>query len=505
MDDRRQLLNNLPNHESIFQIILRLLKLAGPMALSYTFSFMLIAVAIIAGRTSKENEEDVNAATTDITAVVNIIVILCSAVYATNVAANEQLAIHPNSDTLEGETSTLLRDGLILAAPGLAAVPIMINAEALLIAMGHSKAVAQLAAAFLKRYALAVPPVLIKISLEQILFAARQQTAATLMGLASFFLGTLSAYLLRSKGFAGIAYGFIIDPYLSCIAWLAYLAYHPRFENFHFLPKLIKRPNRAACQKIGRLARLGLMMALPLANQLLASLVISMLIGRLGPLSLAIQDYVSQLMVLMTIIAFALSSAVGQEVATARSSNNPSLVSRTAGYGLAMNVLIMTTLALIFATNPRLLTVLLSGTSNPEILERTRPVLLITGLVGIPFMTTSDNMATTSRYAGDEIFPTLASCAFVWLGVATACIVGFTTHSGVEGINAAYFSIAFGGATFALAPRYWNRILHRQERQEQRSIRNPPCWQWFLDRYLGRLNPDISPTHYRALTSPRGI
>lgn len=479
-----------------FEAVKKISWLAMPMALSYTFSFSIVALGIMAGRIKSEedNQDYIGAAALCATIVNTVLVMAFSGLYSVSILtsknrgklkelqdnAGEQRVAEdeeslPNENQalaeVKQDVSNVLKDSNIISLP-LALPPffILYYSSALLQAVGQSARVAALAQSYLRPYSLATLPVLIRLGEEQICFSFEKQIPVMLIGLSTFSLGVLLANILCFGRFsapqldlAGIAYGFVTEAYLIMGVLAVYLSKAKIFNEFNFFRNFSF--TRKDWQQIKDLCKIGWPIALTMTMEISATLVTSLFAGWLGSDALTAYSFWAQFYFFVFIPLIALGQATSQEVSRLLGETNKSLgIPRIAKYGLLASEGIIMPLCILVSAYPELLKYVITDQDISDEIMHTVRILMPVTAIGIIFDTAKYNMLQVLRALGDHIVPTSLSISTTWLGVLLAYVLGFHTSLGIVGVGAGYAAGLAAGA-LALVPR-WLKNISTYERAD---------------------------------------
>lgn len=369
--------------------------------------------------------------------------------------------------TLQNDISGVLKAGLMLGVPNLPLpmLAMFFSGGLLEHGFGQDHEIAEQAQMFLRPYSFALIGFAARIAFEQILFSFEKQKLVMTLAVVSFAIGSGCAYLLcfgagavPAMGVPGIAYGFLIESYLTAIFFAAALYFNQGFKNFNFFKQLCTPYNSEDWHRVRELARAGLPMLATTASQVAAPFVINIIAGRLGAKALAIQSYSSWLSFGLLIPLLALGQAVAQEtnrwngrakqqaIAIRARGEDPSKeiyfnTAKVAHSGLAASGLAITTLCAVVLVYPQVITDIVSNLdsgdgSQAKLAQNT---VRITA-AGIIFDTLCNTMMQTLRSLNDNVVPMGIAIATLWTGVGIAACLALTSNLGVYGLSIGYLA-----------------------------------------------------------------
>lgn len=492
---------------SFRQVSYTVLSIATAMALSYTFSDTVVVAGEMTGRLPGDSQNNLATSALVMAMLTTLVSIAEATVFSMNIYTNNrrgqleeklreigERGEDPTPEEtivitgLRNEISSVLKAGIMLNFP-FVPVPMALmcfSQWTLGDIFGQDPLIAQQAQSFLRPYTYAIPAItLMRMPLEQILFSYEKQLLVMILALASFGIGTGFAYLfcfgngtVPEMGLSGIAYGFLIESYLTPILFALALYFNQSFKDLNFFGHLCTAS--VPLKAIKELAKSGLPMLATTTSQVAAPFIINMLAGQLdnqhntGSETLAAQSFSSWLSFGLVIPLLALGQAIAQgtnrklgeaqeHFAGAKSSNQDAgneiftNATRAARYGLATAGLIMTAICLAIIIAPQIVTSLVSNqdASDGSVIPIAQTTVRITA-VGIIFNTLANAMLQILRSLKDNNAPTALSIVSQWLGVSLSYVLAFTADLGIYGL-------ALGGVignalnAITLALRFWPR------------------------------------------------
>lgn len=488
--------------KNVLKVMGKLLRIAGPMGASYTFSASIIMAGWLASHVPGE-DNDILAASNLIMAMLSTLVSIAEApAFAVSIYTNYrrgQLEAPEGEITLEKmtilreEISGVLKAGMMLTAPNviMPMLAMYFSKWTLADVFGQDAQVAADAQDFLRPYAFGLPAVaLMRMSFEQILFGYEQQNMVMASALCSFALGVGVAYglcfgsaLTPAMGVKGAAYGLLIEAFLTPVFFAANLVLNKKFKEFNFFSRLLTLPDRKKdLPQVIELAQSGVPILLTTISQVLAPFTISALVGQYddkkqtGTATLAVLSFSSWLAFGLTIPMLALGQAVaqetnrrlGQEQQEAESLMLPGASEGcykktigTAYIGLGLTAMIMTAFAIIPIIWPEIITRTVGSLNkgNQDIVTEGEVVVQILA-VGMVVEAVANTMAQTLRPLRDGYVATGVSVAGHWAGVLLAYFMAFSMDWGAKGFVAGP-AIASGFSATALLWRFIDRTQEK--------------------------------------------
>lgn len=443
-------------------------SLAVPIALSYTFSFSMVALGLMAGRigeNEQENEKSIAASALIITMLNAVAMMAISGLYSVSLLTGKyygkltasDTAPIPDKEHLENKVSATFKSSLALSVPlATAAFFPLYYSKSILVGFGQNEEIATLAESYLRPFSAAMPGFLLRMCEEQVMLGFKKQIPAMVLALSSFGIGTLIANILcfnLKHGLPGIAYGYIIEPYLTSLFCGLYIAYEKTFKNFQFFRDFKKED----FNQIKKLVRIGWPMALTFSMEWSALLVLSVLAGLLGENQLAAYGVAAQFTSLTLIPVFAFAQATGQEMSRQIGERQFFNASRVGKYGLLTSLGLISPFCILVFVYPEILALIsTSGNLSQEVLKIISILGPITA-VGVAVDSVRYNVLQALRATGVHVTPAAISIAFTWVGVLLSYVLGFHTKLDVYGISTGFV----GGllmATLAMLPKWFKNL-----------------------------------------------
>jgi MATE family multidrug resistance protein len=498
------------------EAVKKITGLSLPMALSYTFSFSIVALGVMAGRIGNdEDDQDYLGASALIsTMLTTVMLIALSSLYSISIstsnARGQLLRLKEAPVPEEEEASRTQQEGIEAAEKNIARVlknsfimalaitpPAFFSlfySKAILMGFGQREDVSELAQSYLRPYAFAVPGLLLRMCEEQIMFSFEKQLPAMFLGLSSFAIGVFFAdvlcfgYLSFPKlGLPGIAYGFIGEAYLTCLVFGIYLAASKTFKEFNFFNNFsFKKEDR---EQIKNLFTIGWPISATLSMEVTAMLVTSLLAGLLGKDELITWGVGSQFSFFALILLVALGQATCQEVSRALGKSENLNVNRLAKYGLFTNVMLILPLCILVSAYPDILKWIITNDDLSDEIMQMVKILVPIVAAGVAVDSVRYNILQVLRAMGDHVKPTVISIFNTWLGVLMAYILGFHTNLGIYGV-AAGFTIGLTTGALALLPRWIAKIKSFEVDQPRTAAGEPTLTTPLLQEVITLNNSD---------------
>lgn len=461
------------------------------MALSYTFSFTLVAIGAMAGRI-EDGKDNVGAAAL-ITTYLNMVIMIalagfyCVSAYISEKwgklktledspipsDAGEAFARAASIKDVIADISRVFKNSAILGiTPSAFAILLLIFSENILKWLKQPDEVSELAGSFLSVYSLAVIPLLIRMCLEQILFAFKQQKAAMVIGLLSFVIGVGFAYSLcfnAGFGLRGIAAGFVIEAVLTCIGFAAYLARHKIFKGFNFFSDFSF--GKEDTQQMGTLVRGGWPIALTIGLEVIAMQVMTSMAGKMGADELAAFGIAFRFYITMLIPTIAFGQTTRQEVSRWFGQEHFLNMTRVAKYGLLSTVALILPFCITIAAYPELLIKIMTGGDvNQEVRDMVKvlaPIIAIgvvlPDTIRYSWLQVLSAIAFFEKNTKGQVLPVIFSTGSLWAGVITAWLLSNFMDLGIYGVAGSLTAGVILGAAL-LGPQWLAKINSYENR-----------------------------------------
>jgi Na+-driven multidrug efflux pump len=481
------------------KIFKKITGLAVPMALSFTFSFEVFLSVLLLNYLSQSSEE--SAAATLVSVLMNTTNVLAmSPLFAVAIYLSGKLGELRelnNSDQLDRDSlnakkeiiSSTNANSLLIAA--LVTPPAMLAlffSKDILVSVFHQNPdVAASAQDFLRMYSLAVPGLMARMSLEQIMFSFGKTRPAMWMGLASLAIGgaislmlglgpKIGSIVMPRLGASGVAIGFVVEAYLTALSYGLYVGLSKTCREFQFFKSMPSRIKNNFNQ-LKDILKIGGSISFTVAIELAMTLAIGILSGLISTTAQSAMSYNMQFVYFEFIALAAFSFSCAQELSRELGAGKY-LGSQTLGrYGLATTMLWLSPIPILFAAYPEALTAISGGASSAvsDMLKTLVPIMS----VGIIIDAVRYNLLQQLRALNDLLVPNAIALGGMSLGIGLAAFLGLKTSMGVDGV-ATGFAVGVGVAAIGLWLRWMDRLdinkldprntnIHSQERDNSRS------------------------------------
>ncbi|KTD20057.1 MATE efflux family protein [Legionella lansingensis] len=435
---------------SALRIMLQTVRIATPMALSFTFTASEIATAMMVARISEDDPDSYLAAATLITTTTNVLACISIApLFAMSIRASKKQGKLINEEAevvqdpikierLRSKIANIFKSGvgvstLIMPLPFLG---MYFSKSILMDWFGQNEHIAELTQQNLRAYSFALPGLMYRIAAEQMMFAFNKTTPAMAIGLGSFAVGTGLAYFLTfgppKQGLAGIGYGYVAESYLTCLGFCLYLAKNKIFKDINFFNFL--KLDKDILQQAKKMLKLGLPITLQMGFELSAALLIGMFSGWLGQDQLAAQNFATQLFIFAVIPSVALGQTVTQEVSRLIGQQEFRNAMRFARYGLLTSLGLVGTIAIPLAIKPEWLINTLSLSVGDKALQISKTLIPLAATQTV-IDTAGYGMTQALRAANDSNIPTYSKISCLVFGILLAYALGLHTSLDIYGIE----------------------------------------------------------------------
>ncbi|MCW8409431.1 MATE family efflux transporter [Legionella sp. PATHC035] len=485
----------------LWDVFKSLSSLSVPMALSFTFSFEIFLIVVLLNALS-ENEDEAASATLISTMINTLLVVGMAPLFSMSVVASNKIGELTEAEK-EGETNELVlqekrdyiagisRNGLWLSA--VLTPPIMagmiFSKPILTTLFGQNDQVAEITQHFLRVYSPAVAGVLTRISTEQMMFSFGRSKPAMFMGFASLLVGTGISSWLGFGGLGmpkmrgdGVAIGYVIEAYLTSLAYALYLAKHKDFSQYEFF-KIFKKFSGQFAQ-LKELLAIGGSITLSVASEMAMSLSVSILSGMLGTKEQSAITDLNQYIFFNFLLLAGFGQGNSQELNRLIGARKYENASRMGKYGLLTTLTYTAPVPIFFAVMPG---VLVMGNNPGEVKEMLKYLAPMMS-AGVILDSARYNLLQQLRVLKDLKGSTMISVAALSLGITGSALLGLKTKLGIYGVAAGYT----GGVIIALpglAYRWRNRI--NAEKIQEIAEETPPvimssanCVDGFFSRLL---------------------
>jgi len=410
------------------EITLQTMLRSSIIGLSYSFSFMLVFVLILAGRIKPNEEltrEDILAAAGIAVTMLSMVAtfsysglysigMIVSNLYgrlntnrnANALLINEQGSPLPESYNAEAPTTAealrteiehTLHAGLLGST--LVAIPatsVLYFSGDILRACGQSEKIAYLAQDFLRAYSFAIFFLVWRICLEIVALSFKIRLPLMAIALTNFTIGTGLAYLLcfgysnddnsltitntsdnsgmeiQPSGMVGIGRGYFFETLLTCGSYAVYLAHAKAFKDFHFFKnfRFGQEARRKIMEKITAIVKRGWTIELNFVSEAIALWAVGLFTTFLGPNEQAAFTLCSSFYFFAVIFFLACGQYITQQLAAFITGKQYSDVILQTRYGLLGTNLLFLLPCIAVAVYPELLQWITTNAElNPEILQ----------------------------------------------------------------------------------------------------------------------------------------
>lgn len=455
---------NAPKHLSARKISARTLKRAISMALSFTFTAGQFATARMAVSLPTEDEDAALAAAGLISTTTNILCsISISVLFSMSILASKKqgkLFAMPEFDQerrrkMNRNIADIYQSGLGLSTLilPLPFAGLFFSKYILTSVFQLDEKIAELVQQNLRAYSFALPAIMYRMCAEQMLFSFGKTVPAMLTGLVTFALGTGLAWYFAfgrpNLGLSGIAYGYLIEAWLTFAGFTLYIGNHATFKD---LPFFKKTEWKALLKQLKKMLALGLPITLQMSAELFASLFVGVFSGWLGKDQLAAQNFSTQLFIFAIIPSIAFGQSIAQEVSRYLGKREFVNAMRFSRYGLLTSLGFVTTICLPFAVYPPWLTTILAPAGGERALKMSR-LLILMAAIQVIYDTGNYGMTQTLRAANDPVIPTLTKTGCLGLGLLIAWGLGLHSYLDVYGVGIG-FLIGVALAAMLIFPRW---------------------------------------------------
>src|SRR3990167_1087024 len=472
---------------SFGQVFRKISGLSLSMALSYTFSFEVFLTVVLLSYMNQD-EDNIAAATLISTMMNALLVIGMSPLFAMSLYASNKIGeLNEIQKKGIGDTDTLRemrtniaavnRNGFLISA--IITPPLMLSLifskKILADMLGQEEKVSEIAQNFLRMYSLAVPGLMARVSIEQMMFSFGRTKPAMVIGLLNLVAGAaLSTWLgfgglgMTKFGPEGIAGGWVIETYVTAIAYVLFLARDKQFTDFKFFNLFAKI--KGNLEQIKELLKIGGPISFTVATEMAMTLTIGILAGLVGTQQQAALTFIMQFIFFLFIGLAAFGQSCSQEISRQIGAKQYHNANQIAKYGLITTALCMTPIPLALSFYPGMF---LATIENPEPYLRSILNILVPIMsMGVISDSVRYNVLQQLRGCGDLNVSTIVSTSALALGMITAGVLGLKTPMGIYGIGAGYTG-GIISAEIGLLIRWYNRIKPQNLRIINEKITQP--------------------------------
>ncbi|MFA6037434.1 MAG: MATE family efflux transporter [Legionellales bacterium] len=463
---------------SLLKAMEKILSLGVPTVLSYTYSLFMVALGIMGGRLGNKDDEETYLGATILASTTLHTVLLLS--------LSPFFALAPQVKSLQGleqhaQVSASLKHAVMLSVPVgfIATLPLLFSKQ-MLTAFGQNNDNVELAATFLKPASLVMPPVMLRICFEQMLFAFDKQADVMKMALTSFAIGLPITYMLGfgkwgapKLEFEGLAYGLVIQEYLIIMLFGLYLHKHPDLSSRKFF-KAFQSLTQDDFKQIKSLLKAGIPISLTILSEVGASFAMAVGAGLQGKDAQAAYNVAAQFTFFTATAPIAFGQTTMQQVSGSIANNQLTNARQLAIAGVASSVLLISPICLAIIIDPSLLEKIFTNNAEDldndvhDMIQKLAPVVAIGAVLdAIRF-----NLLQVLRVTEDGNKATLIVNLSLWAGVGLAYSLGNLTSLELLGMVASYELFGIGMGAAALVPRWRTRIKVSHLENVYRNLRN---------------------------------
>lgn len=461
-----------PTTLSHFSAARRVLNLALPMALSYTFSIEMWLMVLFLSRLNADKKD--TASITLITTMINALVVIgISPLFAMSIIAGKKSGELKNAqdrnedegiqEELKDDIARVNHHGLIIAAAmtPFVMLPLIFSDSILTNVFKQNPDVAARTQVITRPYGLiAVPPIMLRLCSEQMMFSFGKTKPAMIMGLCNAAIGMWVAYSLAfgkfdapKMGEKGMLIGYSLEAGLTSGAFSLYIALHPDFKDFAFFrPKNIL----SHLNKIKSLLNIGVPILIGNAIEMGAIVATGALAGRVGIAEQAAYSTTMQFVLFAFLLQSAFGQSTSQEISRLIGDNAYQSAATIGRSGILTAVACAIPMPLLFSIKPEFLIKLL-GQDTPgtqDILTHLAPIMFVCVL----FDTLRYNLLKPLQNNLDDgkVSTAIASIGLSG-GVLLSWGLGLKTSLGIYGVALGYM-ISLIATTACLFTRWYPRI-----------------------------------------------
>lgn len=372
-----------------------------------------------------------------------------------NGAAKELLKTEISN--LRQKISRTPRNGIIAGLVAAPTILVMVYAKDVLIFFRQDEEVAEASEDFFRAYAPFFSAVSMRLGMEFVLLTSNKQTIAMLIAdgalLATIALQYTFAFEL-SQGLEGLGRGSGMGILLTTTGFTTYITL--TYKDFSFLKSFFSWAAEDA-QQVWELIKAGGPIILTVMSDILANLAINFMAGVLPGDALAMQNVATEFLNINTFITAASSQTTSLNVArlnggVAAGEVLPYSVRRAAIAGVVATTALQLPLIIFVSSATAEFASLVGEPVDDSTAQHL--MLLTTGYALIDAL--RNNMLYMLRALGDNVRPSIASSAALWLGVGASYALSTCTQLGVLGLP-----VGLSGGALLGTAILTNRLRHR--------------------------------------------
>lgn len=472
--------NNAIENLSFYDVWKRISKLAIPMGLSFTYSFeVFLSVLFI---NALANTSDESAAATLVSVLMNTVCVTSmSPLFAGALVLSNHLGeLRENSTNLELKNKvSSMNANLLLIALGIstpiAFFPLFFSKDLLVSVFQQNSDIAGYAQDFLRIYSFAIPGLMARMGLEQIMFGFGKTKPAMYMGISSFAVGTLiaaglgfgvEALNIPKMGSQGVATGFVIESYLIAIAFAAYVYASPTCRDYKFFHNIAQNIKNNKAQ-LSNILSIGGAITFTNAVDLAMILSVGIFSGIIGTDQQSAMSFIMQFVYFQFVFLAAFSFSTAQEVSREIGAKKYHQANQIAKYGLLTTMSYMVVLPVIFAAYPKALEAISGNgvTSNvSNILKTLTPIMaLAVVLDAVRF-----HLNQQLRACNDLSVPSTIAFSGMSVTIILAATLGLDTSLGING-EATGYALGLGITAVLFGVRWYDQVKETKIGQVQNT------------------------------------
>jgi len=322
--------------------------------------------------------------------------------------------------------------------------------EHVLLALGQTPALAELASHYLNGMAWGAVPGLLAIAIRGFMGSVNRPEPGLWIMLAAIPLNGLLVYVLIYGAFGlprlglfGAGIGTSLVNYAMCIASMVAVHRMRPFKKFRVFGHIF----RADWVLMRELVVVGAPISIAFALEYGLFGSAALLMGLISPVAVTAHQIALNVAVVLFMVPFGISMAATVRVGHAVGRGEPAAVRRAGLTALALGVVFMTVMtALVLVTRDEVAVLFLGAGADPEAYRLTAVLLIVgaTFFIGDGIQTVA---AGSLRGMSDTRIPMLMSAVCYWLiGFTASCLLGFTTSLGAPGV---WIGLSIGTAIYA--------------------------------------------------------
>lgn len=442
--------------------------LAIPIALSYTFSFSVVAIGLLAHGLYRSSE-GAAAMTLVMTSVNSLTIIFISPLFALSIVASKLQGSIKKYSGIDAQrvkdriSAVNIRGMYICFALTPFLFLIFFFSKSIFCNMlGQSEVISQMAQSFLRVYAFAVPALLLRICYEQMLFSFAKAKPAMIIGMTSLIIGTFLAYVfsrglffIPAMGIPGIALGYVVEAYLMAISFAIYLHISKSFDGFCFFK--FRGIREASDKLLKEIFSVSGPICFVVCNEVVLVFALSMAAGIAGVDSLAALNVSMEFIFFVFVFLSAFGQSCGQEVSRQLGAGDREGARYLSIAGAVASVVIIALFSSVAIFFPSLLTGLMEDHSK-AVVSLAAMLLPIAATTTI-FDSLRYHILQVLRAYRDLVKPMFISSVSIWLTIVLIFVVGIGFEYRAIGIVYSYL-VGTIISSLVLLPRYIRKVNH---------------------------------------------